>query len=386
MKAQWFGSVDQIGQDRWKQAIGVTDYPFAQFAFHKALEQSKSVGEGTGWYPEYLLLMDDDEMPLAIAPTYLKTHSQGEFVFDWSWADAYQRYAIPYYPKRIWAIPFSPVTGPRIFTYLDPHGDNAQFIHLYSVFAELMTQANEERSLSSWHLLFTKADHAEFFDKNDDVIHRISCQFHWFNREYQDIEHYFSHFSSRKRKSARKERDKVANQGVTLRRQLGSELSDKDIDFFYLCYQSTYAKRAQIGYLTRDFFSLLAKSMGDQVLLVQAYREGKPIAASWCFFDHYSLYGRYWGCIEEVDCLHFEACYYQGIEFCLERGLKHFDPGTQGEHKIARGFEPVFSHSLHYIAHEGFREAIKQFCEEEAEAVQDYYKNTHTLLPFKHFS
>jgi predicted N-acyltransferase len=383
MKAQWFNSVDQIGEAKWQAAIGETHYPFAQFAFHKALEQSKSIGDGTGWYPEYLLVMDDDDVPLAIAPTYLKTHSQGEFVFDWSWADAYQRYGMDYYPKRIWAIPFSPVTGSRIFSRLDPKGDDVQFSHLYPALADLMTQANQDRGFSSWHLLFTKPEHAALFAPNKDLLHRISCQFHWFNRDYQDMEHYFSHFSSRKRKAARKERDKVTKQGIHLTRTLGNELTSAEIDFFYLCYQSTYAKRGQQGYLTREFFGQLADTMGEKIVLVQAYRGEETIAASWCFFDDHSLYGRYWGCLEEVDCLHFEACYYQGIEFCLEKGLQHFDPGTQGEHKIARGFEPVFSHSIHYIAHEGFRDAIGNFCEEEAESVRGYHQDTHALLPFK---
>ncbi|WP_339720590.1 GNAT family N-acetyltransferase [Marinomonas primoryensis] len=383
MKAQWFNSVDQIGEAKWHAAIGETRYPFAQFAFHKALEQSKSIGDGTGWYPEYLLVMDDDDVPLAIAPTYLKTHSQGEFVFDWSWAEAYQRYGMDYFPKRIWAIPFSPVTGSRIFSRLDPKGDDVQFSHLYPALAELMTQANQDRGFSSWHLLFTKPEHVALFAPNKELLHRISCQFHWFNRDYQDMEHYFSHFSSRKRKAARKERDKVTKQGIHLTRTLGNELTSAEIDFFYLCYQSTYAKRGQQGYLTREFFGQLADTMGEKIVLVQAYRGEETIAASWCFFDDHSLYGRYWGCMEEVDCLHFEACYYQGIEFCLEKGLQHFDPGTQGEHKIARGFEPVFSHSIHYIAHEGFRDAIGNFCEEEAESVRGYHQDTHALLPFK---
>jgi predicted N-acyltransferase len=383
VKAQWFNSVDQIGQAKWQAAIGETRYPFAQFAFHKALEESNSIGDGTGWYPEYLLVFDDDDQSLAIVPTYLKTHSQGEFVFDWSWADAYQQHGLRYYPKRIWAVPFSPVTGPRIFSHLDPKGEDVTFSHLYPALAELMTQANQERGFSSWHLLFTKQVHAELFVPNKDLLHRISCQFHWFNRNYQDMSDYFAHFSSRKRKAARKEREKVAFQGVTLDRKLGNELTSEEIDFFYLCYQSTYAKRGQQGYLTRDFFAQLAETMGDQILLVQAYKEGEAVAASWCFFDDHSLYGRYWGCMEEIDCLHFEACYYQGIEFCLEKGLQHFDPGTQGEHKIARGFEPVFSHSIHYIAHEGFRDAIGRFCEEEAEAVREYHQDTRALLPFK---
>lgn len=198
------------------------------------------------------------------------------------------------------------------------------------------------------------------------------------------MESYFESFSSRKRKAARKERRKVAEQGIRLERRLGHQVSSQEIDLFYLCYQSTYAKRGQRGYLSHAFFSELIRTMPERILLVLAYKGEQAIAASWCFYDEHSLYGRYWGCIEEVDCLHFEACYYQGIEFCLEKGLQHFDPGTQGEHKIARGFQPVFSHSVHYIRHDGFRGAIEQFCREEAEMVREYHQDTHSLLPFKH--
>ncbi|TDO97362.1 GNAT family N-acetyltransferase [Marinomonas balearica] len=383
MKAQWFGSAEKIGRNRWNTAIGETAYPFAQFDFHLALEQSHSIGEGTGWYPEYLLVTEDDDDPIAIVPTYLKTHSQGEFVFDWSWADAYQRHGMAYFPKRIWAVPFSPVSGPRVFSQLDPTGESEEFGHLYATLADLITEANKERDFSSWHLLFTKQHHADLLVQKPELLHRVSCQFHWFNRNYRDMTDYFATFASRKRKSARKERDKVNAQGIHLARKLGTELSTEDIEFFYQCYQATYAKRGQEGYLTQAFFERLVDSIGDNILLVLAYQGERKVAASWCFFDDHSLYGRYWGCIEEFDCLHFEACYYQGIEFCIERGLQHFDPGTQGEHKIARGFEPVFSHSIHYIEHSGFRDAIERFCDEETTAVREYHQDTHTLLPFK---
>lgn len=382
MKAQWFQSVADITETRWKQAIGLTDYPFAQFAFHSSLEKSLSIGGETGWHPEYLLLTDATDFPIAVIPTYLKTHSQGEFVFDWAWADAYQRYGFRYFPKRIWAIPFSPVTGPRIFTHLDPSGVGEASLSLYPQIAALLTDVTKEQGLSSWHLLFAKQVAAESC-MSESTMHRVSCQFHWFNRDYKDMDDYLGHFSSRKRKTARKERQKVVQQGLHLVRKLGSDLTIEEVDFFYLCYQTTYAKRGQFGYLTRAFFQHLIDTMPQHILLVLAYQEERPVAASWCFYDQHSLYGRYWGCVEAFDCLHFEACYYQGIEFCLEKGLQHFDPGTQGEHKIARGFEPVLSHSVHYIDHEGFREAIRHFCEEETQAVHLYLKNTTQLLPFK---
>ena len=388
MQAQWFSQAQQIGAERWQQAIGATTYPFAQYAFHLALEDSGSIGGQTGWYPEYLLLMDDDETPIGLVPTYLKTHSQGEFVFDWSWAEAYQKYAMHYYPKRIWAVPFSPVTGPRIFSRLDIKGTTPAMTEVYLAVGELLSQRTQEQAYSGWHLLFTHGHVVEAFKAQAHVLSRVSCQFHWFNRGYRDMAHFFEQFTSRKRKAARKEREKVAAQGLSLKRKLGHELTASEIDFFYLCYQSTYAKRRQQGYLTRDFFAQLAQTMGAQILLVLAYRVNdtgveEAVAASWCFFDDYSLYGRYWGCLQEFDCLHFEACYYQGIEFCLEQGLQHFDPGTQGEHKIARGFEPVYSHSLHAIADANFRHAIGRFCEEETQAVENYHASIKQQLPFK---
>lgn len=382
MKAQWFNQVSQIGEARWQQAIGDMSYPFAQYGFFHALETSQSVGEESGWYPEYLLLMEDDDTPIAIAPTFLKTHSQGEFVFDWSWAEAYQKHGLDYFPKRIWAVPFSPVTGPRLFSGLDSTTQSEELDHLHLLVAQVLTDRTSEQKLSSWHLLFNQANRLEGL-KSEFLLHRTACQFHWFNRDFQNMEDYFAKFSSRKRKTAKKERKKVLDQGLSLTRKLGKDLSKEEIDFFYICYQSTYAKRGQQGYLTRDFFQNLISSMGDQILLVLASRGDDWIAASWCFFDDHSLYGRYWGCVEEFDCLHFEACYYQGIEFCLEQGLQHFDPGTQGEHKIARGFEPVYSHSLHYIAHPGFRDAIAQFCVEEGKAVDLYKADIEQQLPFK---
>lgn len=390
MHAQWFNSIEQIGKQQWQQAIGKTQYPFAQYDFYYALEQSHSIGGESGWYPEYLLLFDDNDDPIAIAPTFLKTHSQAEFVFDWAWADAYHRHGFQYYPKRVWAVPFSPVTGPRLFSVLDPTGQTEEINTLYGIVAELLTNRTNEQGLSSWHLLFNQSTRitpiVEHMQATDiDLLPRISCQFHWFNRDYKDMDHYFSHFSSRKRKTARKEREKIASQGLILERKLGSELTEQELEFFYLCYQSTYAKRGQYGYLTKTFFNTLAHTLGEQILLVIAREKGsqEQVAASWCFFDDHSLYGRYWGCIREYDSLHFEACYYQGIEFCIEKGLQHFDPGTQGEHKIARGFEPVYSHSLHYIAHPNFREAIGQFCQEEMQGVKQYHAHTTKALPFK---
>lgn len=375
---EWFSSVKEIGRQRWEACTNGLLYPFARYDFHLALEENHCIDGESGWDPHYLLIKDDKGIAQGIAPIYRKLHSQGEFVFDWSWADAYQRYGYPYYPKLIWAIPFSPVTGPRLFCRSDHPDQDALYLQ-----ASLAIDARaQELSCSGWHLLFAKKEHLTLLS-GDDRLHRIACQFHWFNRTYRDMDDYFSSFASRKRKAVRKEREKVSAQSVSLVRLSGDQLTQEDIAFFYLCYQSTYAKRGMWGYLSQSFFEQLSQTMGDQIMLVMAYRHGERIAASWCFYDDNTLYGRYWGAAEDIDCLHFEACYYQGIEFCLERGIQRYDPGTQGEHKISRGFEPVFSHSLHYIDHPAFRDAIQRFCQEEAVAVKDYREQIQKLVPFK---
>ncbi|MET3998942.1 GNAT family N-acetyltransferase [Marinobacterium sp. MBR-109] len=365
-------SIESIGLERWNALCG-TDYPFLRYEFLHALEASGSVGPGTGWQPLHLELSDAGETSL-LMPLYLKSHSWGEYVFDWIWADAYERHGLNYYPKLLTAVPFTPATGPRFGTRMS-HSDVMQQL------PDLVHSVCSQTGASSWHGLFLPQP--ELQRAPPQLQQRLGAQYHWFNRDYRDFDDFLDRFNSRKRKAVRRERKKVQEQGISLKRINGQEISSEQLDLFYRFYQMTYLKRGRQGYLAPDFFHRLHQSMPEQLLLVLAEREGDAIAAALCFIGEDTLYGRYWGCAEEYDCLHFEACYYQGIEFCIERGLARFDPGAQGEHKIQRGFEPVPTGSLHWIAHPGFDAAIRDFLKQETPAMQEQIKSLTGWLPFK---
>lgn len=353
-------------------------YPFLSQPFMHALEQSGSVSCDTGWSPKHLLL-EQDHQPIAVLPLYEKNHSYGEYVFDWAWANAYQQHDCPYYPKLVTAIPFTPAQGPRMVT-TEPDA-----LPLWSEYLAYIEQYLVDQSFSSWHLLFPEPVLTQqLAQQHPQLILRSDCQFHWHNQEYRDFQDFLDRFASRKRKNVRKERKRISDQGLTLKQFVGQQITKETVDHFYLFYHSTYLKRGRQGYLNRTFFYQLLERLSEQMLLVMAYdSEQQPVAGSLFFFDDKTLYGRYWGSIGEFDSLHFEACYYQGIEFCIERGLQRFDPGTQGEHKIPRGFEPVMTHSLHRIIHPGFDDAIRRFVLQERRSIEVYMHQAAELLPFK---
>lgn len=366
--------IRQVSADAW-DALVPGRYPFASHAFLSALEASGCVSDRTGWQPAHHILTDEHERLIAAAPAYVKTHSYGEYVFDWAWAEAYQRYGMAYYPKLLLGIPFTPASGLRLL------GKPEHFDGLYP---QLASEC-EQQGYSGWHLNFPVSGEFPAPEATTEALRpglRTACQFHWFNRGYDSFEHYLSHFVSRKRKSVLKERRQIRAQGVDIVRKTGSDISEDDLRYFYRCYVSTYQQRMSTPYLTLDFFRRLLDSLGDQMLLVQAQRDGNACASALYFFDDDTLYGRYWGCTEEISGLHFEACYYQGIEFCIEQGLKRFDPGTQGEHKISRGFEPVLTHSLHWLAHPSFQDAVGRFIVEETPHIEAYRDDAQSLLPF----
>ena len=323
---------------------------------------------------------------LAIAPVFQKLHSYGEYVFDWGWADAYQQHGLKYYPKLVWAIPFTPSTGPRMIS----QGNNQQQLMYHQQIAEGLSAYCRQNDFSGWHCLFPNSLARQAAASN--TMSRTSCQFHWFNDNFTDFPHYLEKFTSRKRKNIKKERSKLLESGFSFIKKVGNDISPSDIESFYLCYQLTYAKRNMRGYLTLEFFLQLLQTMPEQLLLVQASisEEGKSnkqhtkvVANALYFKDSDNLYGRYWGCLEEFDSLHFECCYYQGIEYCIEHDLSHFDPGTQGEHKISRGFEATICHSQHWIAHPEFSQAIDNFLTEEKLDIQDYAAQAAEQLPFR---
>jgi len=369
-------SVGEIAAESW-DSLRSDDYPFLRHDFLLGLEQSDCTTPAAGWAPSHLCLRDRDRT-LAILPAWRKSHSYGEYVFDWAWADAWRRMGLAYYPKLLTAAPFTPATGPRLL-----HDPGLERPALWAMLAEQIPAIAERLECSSWHVLFPREDDAASLA--DAGLHtRRQVQFHWFNRAYRDFDDFLDRFASRKRKALRKERRRVAEQGIELRLVDGTQLSERDWAAFHRFYQMTYAKRSgHGGYLTREFFLEVAPRMGKQVLMAIAEESGRPVAGALYFRDRDTLYGRYWGCIREYDCLHFEACYYQGIEYCIREGLKRFDPGAQGEHKIQRGFEPTTTLSSHWIGQPELSAAIGDFTVREKDHVERYREEACALLPFK---
>lgn len=375
MKARFINSIEKIEIEKWNAVAG-TDYPFLRYEFLHALEASNSVDAERGWQPKHLLIESDDTL-IAVLPLYLKTHSFGEYVFDHGWAQAYERHGLDYYPKLLSAIPFTPATGARLAHITTDEST------LMNIVSHALIEKCNQLNASSWHCLFPAENELNVWSLSGADL-RIGCQYHWFNHGYKSWDDFLSQFTSRKRKVVKRERAQVMEQNVRLVRLTGEQITIKHWQQFYHFYQLTYAKYSgHGGYLTPDFFVRIHEALRDQLLLVMAYEGDTAIAGALNFFSNDTLYGRYWGAIKDVDCLHFEACYYQGIEFCIERGLKKFDPGAQGEHKIARGFVPTLTHSFHWVAHPAFRVAIQEFLIEEAALVKAYQTQAMSRLPFK---
>ena len=355
----------------------MADYPFLNPRFFTALEQSRSTVESTGWTPCHQVIQRNRE-EIAFMPLYEKTHSMGEYVFDWSWADAYRRAGLPYYPKLLTAIPFTPATGPRVrFNTAEKQPE------LCSELIDNTLAYAQDINASSWHLLFPDEQHLAWFE-DPRLLLRKGVQYHWFNRGYNQFDDFLAQLTSRKRKMIRKERRQVEDQGFVIERLTGEQISAGHWQRFALFYQRTYLKRSgSTGYLTPSFFELIGKLLGEQCLMVTASRDDDIVAAAFYFFDEENLYGRYWGCAREYDFLHFELCYYQGIDFAIENRLHKFDAGAQGEHKVVRGFEPVTTHSLHWIAHSEFRRAVARFLQEEESYIEHHLKQAEEMLPYK---
>ncbi|OFC69258.1 GNAT family N-acetyltransferase [Alteromonas confluentis] len=367
-------SINAIPAPAW-QALASSAGPFLQYPLLSAMENTDCVGEGTGWHPYFLLVHHKSKL-IAAMPGYLKADSYGEYVFDHGWAHAYEQHGLDYYPKWISAIPFTPVTGPRL---LVADGYNADDL-LPTIRASLNTLLND--GVSSLHILFSPQADSPSWQQNG-FARRYSVQFQWYNYGYETEDDFTAALTSRKRRSLRKSRQKLDAAGVTIQRIKGAELTDDDIQFFILCYQQTYLKRSgHSGYLTPDFFESIFRTMADHTLLVKASRNGKPVASALFFYDAQGLYGRYWGSLQDIDGLHFESCYNQGIAFAIEHGLPLFNPGTQGEHKILRGFEPTFCVSLHHLFDNRFHSAVEEFLHQETPQISHYFQQAATVLPF----
>lgn len=354
--------------------------PFLQLAFWQALEQQHAIGLHTGWQISHIFL-EDAGHPVAFLPLFIKTHHRGEYVFDHSWADAYARHGLNYYPRLVSSVPFTPVTGQRLLLAEGYHIEEVW----PTVFDAIQAIATQQQA-SSWHGLFIDQPLLDFFQTQSNVAIRYHCQFLWGNEGYRQFDDFLAALTAKKRKSIKVERQKIIQQGINVQWIEGADICDEDISFFYQCYANTYYVRGQRPYLSREFFGQLIKQMPQQILLIKASRDEQGIAAALFFKDEQTLYGRYWGAVEQVDCLHFEVCYYQGIEYAITQQLQFFDPGTQGEHKLIRGFAPIYTHSVHWLARPEFMQAVQDYCVQEKEYIDDYYQAALASTPFKQTS
>lgn len=371
MTARLARGVAAIDAADWDACAGAGN-PFVSHAFLALLERSGSATAATGWQPIPLVIDGADGRPAAIAPAYAKSHSQGEYVFDHPWADAWERAGGAYYPKLQVAVPFTPVPGPRLLLR-----DAA----LAPALIAAIEAVTDQHGLSSAHATFVAPEQAAWFEAAGWLI-RQGMQFHWKNRGYRSFDDFLGALSSRKRKAIRRERA-AAVDGLTIRHLTGRDITEAHWDAFWVFYQETGARKWGRPYLTRAFFSLLGQEMADKVLLILAERDGQPIAGALNLIGGDALYGRYWGATEHVPFLHFELCYYQAIDAAIARGLSTVEAGAQGEHKIARGYEPVPTWSAHYLPDPGFRRAVADFLTREREAIEDDRAFLGDMLPFR---
>jgi len=369
----------QVPASAWNELLALEQdpSPFMRHDYLAALQESGCATAATGWQPQFLTLWMDDRLQAA-CPMYLKSHSYGEYVFDWAWANAYAQHGLGYYPKAVVAVPFTPVPGARLL---------ARNADARRALVRALIEHTRAEHLSSLHLLFAQPQDVEACEQAGMML-RHTVQFHWKNlapKVYEDFEHFLSSLQQEKRKKIRQERRKVADAGVSFRWTRGHDISREDWQFFYRCYERTYLEHGNAPYLSEDFFDRMAHTMADHWLLFVAERGGRPIACSLIGLDaeHGVAYGRYWGALERVDCLHFEACYYQPLAWCITQGFQRFEGGAQGEHKMARALLPVKTTSAHWLAHPGFADAVERYLEREGDGIQQYLDDLGRRLPLK---
>ncbi len=371
-------SLADAGQPAWDALVAAQSAPnpFLSFAFLHALHASGSAADNTGWQPQYLTLWldaDDNAGQLVAAlPMYAKFHSYGEYVFDWAWADAYKRNGLDYYPKLLSAIPFTPVSGNRLLAIDD---------HARAALLDALQGVQQASGLSSTHILYPTEAEAQQLQAAGFLL-RKGVQFHWQNAGYDSFEQFLSTLEMKKRKNIRAERRKVTEAGIRLRQLRGEDASEADWRFFKRCYDQTYQAHWSTPYLNLDFFLRIGETMPQHLLLVIAERDGEPIASSLLVYDQQALYGRYWGCIEQHPCLHFETAYYQPLEFCIANRIPAFEGGAQGEHKMARGFLPQQTWSAHWLAHPAFSDAVERFLKQEGKGIGAYMDELNERNPF----
>jgi hypothetical protein len=376
VRAEIVGRLADIPAADWA-ALDTADNPFLDHAFLDVLETGGCVGGDTGWTPRHLVLRDGAGQLIGAVPRYEKAHSWGEFIFDWSWAQSYARAGLAYYPKQLAAAPFTPVTGPRLLVRRGPDAAATR-----GILARLLRDSAARDGVSGVHANFTTAEDQAALEEAG-FLRRNDCRFMWRNQGYRDFDDFLDGFRSEKRKKLRRERRRVHEAGITLRHLRGEDIEDALWREIFGFSERTFLRHGNAHYLNATFLPEVARRMPDTVIVTLAERAGEPLAAAIFFQGGNSLFGRYWGASRHEDCLHFEACYYQGIEHCIARGLELFDPGTQGEHKLARGFAPVLTRSAHWLAHEGFRSAVERYLERERTAVGEYVAAAAAHLPFR---
>lgn len=367
----------------WNRLAG-TDCPFLRHEFLNALESSRCVSEKTGWQPLHLGIYEGlEEGPgataklIAAVPLYLKSHSYGEYIFDWAWANAYEQARINYYPKLSVAVPFTPVTGNRILISEDQDRDTMTQLLISGV----LQIANEQQA-SSIHWLFTKKDEVTQLQQHQH-LKRIGYQFHWKNNHYENFDHFLESFSSQKRKKVKRERRYVRDAGISLQVIDKDAITDRHWDTFYEFYYSTIRNHGAIPYLNREFFGSIGATMPENIVIIFAYKGDDIVAGSLNFRDEHSLYGRYWGSRGDFHSLHFETCYYRAIEYCIDQGLQTFEAGAQGEHKLSRGFMPTEVFSAHWLDHPEFNNAVADYLERERNGIEYQIEELNDHSPFK---
>ncbi|MDH3510218.1 MAG: GNAT family N-acetyltransferase [Gammaproteobacteria bacterium] len=376
LRAEIIDGINEVKPSAWNNLQG-TDYPFLRHEFLAALETAACVGPGTGWHPCHAVLYDAEENLIGAMPLYQKTNSWGEFVFDFAWADAYRQAGLRYYPKLVSAVPYTPATSPRLL--LAPGCDpTAVLSKLIDAARQLATRLR----LSSLHLLFPTEQQAKQL-AGQDLLIRKDCQFHWHNRDYESFEDFLGELTSQKRKKLRRERRRIAESGISFRIMHGDELNDDVWEQIMPLYASSFWRRGREPYLNQKFFAAISRELPEQIVVFVAMHSDEPIATAICFRSADTLYGRYWGSSARYHSLHFETCYYQGIDYCIANGLAHFEPGTQGEHKIARGFVPTETWSAHWLSHPQFAAAIDDYLNRERAYIDEYMDAVQEHVPYR---
>jgi predicted N-acyltransferase len=368
--------LEAIPAAEWRR-LGDAHYPFLRHEFLLALERSGCIGANTDWQPAFLTLSDAQGLAAAV-PAWLKRHSYGEFVFDFVWAQAYARQGLAYYPKLTVAAPFTPATGPRLLLRED-----LRSTALRQQLLRTISDWSDAQNLSSAHLLFLDADDREALTENAEWLLRSDVQFHWHNRGYGDFEEFLAGFTAEKRKKARRERRRVLEAGIHFETRYAGEATREEVLIAWQLHRLTFLRRGNEPYLNAEAFLQLARSLGESMVFKFAIHGSEIVAVAVLFIGGHTLYGRYWGAAENFHSLHFETCYHQGIELCIEKGLERFEPGTQGEHKVSRGFVPQYTYSAHRIADLRFRAAIKDYLHREHEAIERYANDIGEHVPYR---